>query len=135
MTDLLTLATTMLGNFRTIRIPSPDDCLPRRPTHLDWWQVAKARIAARRTAHAYRDEVRAALVRLGHRRVLDNLEPDPEGGWRLHLFLGDDAAVSVLEEIANELCVLGDPLTLDPEEFVREQLGDWIERGIIQPDE
>ena len=132
MTDLLTLAAKMLANFRTIRIPSSEDGLQ---THSDFWQAAKARMADRRAAYAYRDELRAAMVEHGHRRFFDHLEPDPEGGWRLHLFFADHAAASLLDEIGEELCLLGDPVALDPEECVRERLGDWIVRGIIQPDE
>ena len=135
MTDLLTLATTLLTNFRTIRLPRSGDCLPRSATHSGWWQAAKARIADRRAAYAYRDELRAALFDHGHRRFFDHLEPDTEAGWRLHLFFADDAAVALLDEIGGELCVLGDPVALDPEECVRERLGDWIARGIIEPDE
>jgi hypothetical protein len=130
MTDLLILATKMLANFRTIRIACSEDS----SNYSDWWQAAKARRADRRVGYAYRDALRAALVEHGHRRFFDHLEPDPDGGWRLHLFLIDDAAVSLLDEITGELCLPGDPVALNPEDLVREQLGDWIERGIIRPD-
>lgn len=134
MSDLQTLAAKMLTNFRTSHLCS-EDGLPRSQTHSDWWQAAKARIAYRRAVRAFRDELRADLIEHGHHQFFDHLEPDPEGGWRLHIFLADDAAASLLDEIGGELCVMGDPVALDPEERVRECLGDWIERGIIQPDE
>ena len=135
MTDLLTLAAKMLANFRTIRIPRSEDSSPRPQTHSDFWQAAKARMADRRAVYAYRDELRATLIEHGHRRFFDRLEADPEGGWRLHLFFADDDAASLLDEIGGKLCVMGDPVALDPEECVRERLGYWIDRGIIQPDE
>jgi hypothetical protein len=135
MTDLLTLLSDMTVNFRTIRIPCSENSLPRPQTHSDWWQAAKTRIADRRAAYAYRDELRAALIEHGHRRFFCHLEPDPESGWRLHLFFADHAAASLLDEIGGELCVMGDPVAFDPKECVRECLGNWIERGIIQPDE
>ena len=92
-------------------------------------------MADRRAVYAYRDELRAALVEHGHHQFFDDLEPDPEDGWRLHLFFADDVAASLLDEMSGELCVMGDPVALDPEECVRKHLCNWIERGIIQPDE
>ena len=94
MTDLLTLSTKMLANFRTIRIPCSEDSLPRSPTLSDWRQSASARMADRRAVRAFRDELRAALIKHGYRRFFDDLEADPEGGWRLHFFVADDAAAS-----------------------------------------
>ena len=49
--------------------------------------------------------------------------------------LADDAAASLLDQIGGEFCVPGDPVALDPEECVRERLGEWIERGVIEPEE
>ena len=92
-------------------------------------------MADRRAVRSFRDELRAALIKHGYHRFFDDLEADPEGGWRLHLFLADDAAASLLDQIGGEFCVPGDPVALDPEECVRERLGEWIERGVIEPEE
>jgi hypothetical protein len=135
MSDLQTFAAKMLANFRTLHILCSEDGLLRPQAHSGFWQAAKARIADPRAVRAFRDELRAELIEHGHHRFFDHLEPDPLGGWRLHLFFIDDAAASLVDAIGGERCVMGDPVALDPEEFVFERLGDWIERGIIQPDE
>jgi hypothetical protein len=118
MTDLTALAATLLANFRTFRIPAPDD--HQRPSD-DWWMTAKARRAEKRAAYACRDRLRRELTDHGH-RFLDRLEADPDGGWRLHIFVADDYAVGVLDTITQGACGPGDPVTLDPEEFISEQL-------------
>jgi hypothetical protein len=97
MTDLATLAADLLANFRTIRIP-PSERPVGQPT--DWWDRAKARQAAHRAIHDHRDRLRQGLVRHGYRCFLDRMEPDPEGGWRLHFFVSDDAALPLLDELA-----------------------------------
>jgi hypothetical protein len=53
---------------------------------------------------------------------LDRLEADPDGGWRLHIFVADASAVALLDTISQGACGPGDPVTLDPEEFIAEQL-------------
>ena len=122
MTDLLTLAATLLANFRTIRFPSEDR--PRQPARPqpDWLQLAKARLADRRVAYAYRDRIRRELVAHGYQRFLHHLEPDPEGGWRLHIFAADADAMLLLDRIADGQVGPGDPVDLDPEEFIKERL-------------
>jgi hypothetical protein len=50
------------------------------------------------------------------------LEPDPDGGWRLHLFVSEHAAMHLLDEITGGRCGAGDPASFDPEEFVLVQL-------------
>ncbi len=90
MTDLAALAATLLANFRTVRIPASER--PEGPP-TDWWAMAKARRADSRAAYASRDRLRRLLVEHGHHRFLHHMEPDPEGGWRLHFFVADDAAL------------------------------------------
>ena len=134
MSDLQTLARCLLANFRTIRLPA--DALPARPNlqPSDWWAMAKARRAEKRMLYDLRDRLRRALIQHRH-RFIDCREPDPEGGWRLHIFVLDENALALLDGIADRRCAPGDPVDFDPEEFVIERLREWIERGIIQPDE
>ena len=120
MTDFPSLAATLLANFRTIRFPATEECFPRSSTHRDWWSAAKARHADRQTVYDYRDRLRNALIAHGHREFLDRMEPDPDGGWRLHLFVADDAAMHLLGEITEGRCDPGDPASFDPEEFVHD---------------
>ena len=117
MTDLALLATKLLTNFRTIRIPAKNE----EPSPSgDWWGAVKARRAEKREVYAYRD--------------LHHLEPEQDGGWRLHFLFADDSATSLLDEITEGRSRAGDPANFDPEEFVRERLGDWVEQGIVRPD-
>jgi hypothetical protein len=131
MTDLPTLAATLLANYRTIRVPasgdhskaSEDHCgQPTRPPP-DWFQTVKARRAARRAAEIYRCHLRRELVEHGYHRFFHHLEADPEGGWRLHFFVADEPALSILADINEGQCGPGDPVDFDPEQFVTEHLG------------
>ena len=54
------------------------------------------------------------------------MEPDPEGGWRLHIFVADKAALSLLDELTEWECGPGDPVSFDPEEFVAGDLRDLL---------
>jgi hypothetical protein len=130
MTDLASLAAALLANFRTVVIPGQRD----NPDPSDWWGAVKARRAEKHAVYAYRDHIRDELVRHGHHRFLQHLEPDPEDGWRLHVFVADDLALALLDQITEGQSGTGDPVSFDPEEFVRAQLCDRTERGIVQPD-
>jgi hypothetical protein len=118
ITDLTALAAALLANFRTVRVPPPDDL--QRPSD-DWWAAAKARRAEKRAAYACRDRLRRELTDHGH-PFLDRLEADPDGGWRLHILVADEAAVALLDTISQDACGPGDPVTFDPEEFISEKL-------------
>jgi hypothetical protein len=118
ITDLTALAAVLLANFRTVRIPAPDGL--QRPSD-DWWVTAKALRAEKRAAYACRDRLRRELTDHSH-PLSDCLEADPDGGWRLHIFVADEAAVALLDTITQDACGPGDPVTLDPEEFISEQL-------------
>jgi hypothetical protein len=52
------------------------------------------------------------------------MESDPEGGWRLHIFVADEAALTLLDELAEWECGPGDAVSFDPEEFVAGRLRD-----------
>jgi hypothetical protein len=123
--DTAALMATLLANFRTIRFAPTEECLPRSSTHRDWWRAAKARHADRQAVYDYRARLRKALIAHGHRQFLDRVEIDPDGGWRLHLFVADDAAMHLLGEITEGRCDLGDPASFDPEEFVTTQIEEW----------
>jgi hypothetical protein len=118
------LAAALLANFRTIRFPSSENRSTQSTGHSDWWATAKARRADRLAIDAYRHQLRRQLAQSGHHRFLDHLEPDPaEGGWRLHVFVADDHALSILADI--NACGVGDPVDFDPEEFVAQRLSGW----------
>jgi hypothetical protein len=71
--------------------------------------------------YAWRDRFRRELTDHGH-PFLDCLEADPAGGWRLHIFVADEPAVALLDTITKDTCSPRNPVTLDPEEFIAEQL-------------
>jgi hypothetical protein len=125
MTDLADLAADLLANFHTVRIPASE----RREDHADWWTRAKARQVERRAAYAARDRLRQGLVKHGYRCFLDRMEPDPDGGWRLHFFVPDDAALPLLDELTEGTVGHGDPMSFDPEEFVLEGIRYLIENN------
>src|ERR1700722_483278 len=122
MTDLPMRAASLFANFRTIRFPMTEECVPRSPTHWEWWRAAKAEYTAAQTVHDYRQRLRLDLITHGLRLSLDHVEPDPDGGWRLHIFVADAAAVLLLNGITDERCGAGDPASFNPEEFIRTQL-------------
>ena len=124
MTDLAALADTLLANFRTIRIPSSER-LEGQAT--GWWAMAKTRRAESRAAYEYRDRLRRLLVEHGHHRFLHHLEPDPEGGWRLHIFLSEDAAAALLDELIEDACGPGDAVSFNAKKFVLERIRHLIE--------
>jgi hypothetical protein len=121
MNDLQTLARRLLANFRTIRLPP--EAPPERPNLQppDWWAMAKARRAEKRVLYTLRDDIRRVLDRHRH-RFIDCLEPDPEGGWRLHIFVLDQDALALLDSIDGRECEPGEPVDFDPEKFVNERL-------------
>jgi hypothetical protein len=128
MTDLPTLAATLLANFRTIRFPPTEEYFPRSQAHWDWWQAAKVRRADRQAVYDYRQRIRYELIEHGHHQFLDHVEFGPDGGRRLHVFAADDAAMLLLERITEGRCGAGDPANFNPDEFVQEQL----EEGALQ---
>ena len=67
--------------------------------------MVKARRADHRAAYACRDRLCQVLVEHGHHRFLHHLEPDPEGGWRLHFFVADDAGLALLDELTEGMSV------------------------------
>ena len=90
--------------------------------------MAKARRSEERVLYDVRDRLRRALIHHRH-RFIDHLEPDPEDGWRIHVFALDEDALALLDGIDGRRCEPGDPVDFDPEEFVIERLRevDWPE--------
>ena len=56
-------------------------------------------------------------------------EPDPEDGWRIHVFVLDEAVLVLLDGIDGLRCEPGDPVDFDPEKFAIERLREleWFE--------
>ena len=129
MTDIQALAAALLANFRTIHFQPSEECFPRSQAHWDWWQAAKVRRADRQAVYDYRQRLRYELIAHGHHQFLDHVELGPDGGWRLHLFVADDAAMLLLDRITEGRCGSGDPASFNPEELVQEQL----EENAVQP--
>jgi hypothetical protein len=128
MSDLQTLARHLLANFRTIRLPAETPPVQPDSQPPDWWAMAKARRAEKRVFYNLRDDIRRVLNQHRH-RFIDCQEPDPDGGWRFHVFVLDDNALALLDGIDDRRCEPGDPVDFDPEEFVIERLREleWFE--------
>ena len=122
-TGTMTLTDTLIANFRTIRFPASDDhSTPPSTTAPAWLATAKARCADRLAVDTYRKRLHLELVAHGYRLFLDHLEPDPAGGWALHIFIADDHALSIVADISEGRFGPGDPVDFDPEEFVTDHL-------------
>ena len=121
MSDLQTLADTC---WRTSTPSgSPPRCPLSRPNlqPCDWWAMAKARRAEKRVLYEFRDRLRRVLIQHRH-RFIDCQEPDPEGGWRLHIFVLDEDALPLLDGIDGRRCEVRRSGDFDPEQFVIERL-------------
>ena len=126
MTDLVVLAATMLANFVTVRFSR----------NAEMWRVLDEdlsfEVRIRCLNHAlrgellsvgcYRHGLRLGLVRHGHSQFLDYVEGDPSGGWRIHLFLCDASAISIIPLITEGDVGPGDPVRFDPRQFVQRRL-------------
>jgi hypothetical protein len=128
MNDFQTIVRRLLTNFRTIRLPPGEP--PERPNLQppDWWAMAKARRGEKRMLYDLRDRLRRTLTKHRH-RFIDCLEPDPEGGWRLHIFVLDRDALALLDGIDGRECEPGEPVDFEPDKFVIERLRElgWFE--------
>jgi hypothetical protein len=119
MTDLLTLAATLLSNFATIRLPRCERLwtgpvsVPSLDRHCKVLEI---------TLGCNRQYLRQRLLDDGHRAFFDRLEGGGPDGWRLHFFCLDQSAIAVLYDAGLGECGPGDPVTLDPEEFVIRRL-------------
>jgi hypothetical protein len=119
MTDLPTLAATLLSNFATIRL--------RRREKLLTWPVSVLPLdlhckVLEITLGCNRQYLRQRLLDDGHRAFFDRLEGDGLDGWRLHFFCLDPSAIPVLHNAGVGKCGPGDPVTLNPEKFIARRL-------------
>jgi hypothetical protein len=126
MNELVLLAAAMLANFVTVQF--------RRNAAM--WGVLDEDLSfgvrIRCLNHAlrgellsvgcYRHGLRLGLVRHGHSQFLDYVEGDPAGGWRIHLFLRDAGAISIIALFTEGDMGPGDPVHFDPRQFVQRRL-------------
>jgi hypothetical protein len=116
--DLADLHEALTANFRTVRIPAPE---PDPPTGRSIFAKLHARRAAWRVVQEAKDDILRRLAERKH-RFFSRLEEDPAGDGRLHVFVVDERALADLKEIAGDACGPGDPIKLDPDEFIRDRL-------------
>ena len=116
MTDLPTLAATLLTNFATIRL--------RRCERLWTWAVEDPsarpllQVATDYAARSKlilgcnRQYLRQRLLDDGHRAFFDRLEGDGPHGWRLHFFCLDPSAIAVLYDAGLGECGPGETVSV-----------------------
>jgi hypothetical protein len=122
MSDLPTLAATLLANFVTVRIPrlvglwtSPVAVpWPRHRPSLLPIAIAGESLILR----CHRQSLHYRLLEEGHRAFFDRVEGGGPEGWRLHYFCLDPSTLSVLRDIGVGKVDPGDPVRFDPEAFV-----------------
>ena len=119
MTNLSTLAATLLTNFATIRLPTCE--------RLWTWPVSDRSLdlqckVLEITLGCNRLYLRQRLLDDGYRAFFDRLEGDGPHGWRLHFFCLDRSAVTALHDADPGECGPGEPVRFDAEEFVIRRL-------------
>jgi hypothetical protein len=121
--DLDATADLLLANFHTIRFPrlGPEWSLQKLYPEPERREIDLGIEADQRFCVMHRDRMRLTLWNAGHCRFFDRIEGWLTGGWRIHLFLAEPEAVSVIDPAGGVLSA-GDPIRLDPAAFVRRQL-------------
>jgi hypothetical protein len=135
MTELPTIAATLLANFATVRIPRcerlwtwpVDDPSPRLRTRL----LANALTGETLIGSCYRQCVRGHLLEAGYRAFFDRIEGGGTDGWRLHFFCLDPSAIQLLHDIPVGQCGPGDPVSFDAEKFVMHHLRRLQRQGLL----
>jgi hypothetical protein len=126
MTDLPTLAATMIANFATVRIPSYEglwtDPVSELPLEAHCRSQAIVLKGDRLVADCHRHLLRQRLLDDGHRAFFDRIEGGGPDGWRLYFFCLDPSAVTALHAAGVGECGPGDPANFDAEEFVIQRL-------------
>ena len=116
------LIPTLLANFVTVRFPRSEGVWTileqDLPDDLRFACLGHALRAETLAAGCRRIALREGLRQYGHQQVLDRLEGDPAGTWRLHLFLPAREAIDVLPVLTDGRISPGDPLAFDPEAYV-----------------
>ena len=116
------LVARLLANFVTVRFPRTEVVWTileeEMPCDLRFTCLGHALQAETLAAGCRRTALRAGLWQRGYHQVLDRLEGEPAGTWRIHLFLPTREAIDVLSELTDGRISPGDPLAFDPEPFV-----------------
>jgi hypothetical protein len=126
MTDLPTLAATLITNFASILVPrcerlwSWPDTRSSLRRHIKSLSIALA--GERLIADCHRHVLRQRLLDAGHRAFFDRIEGGGPEGWRLHFFCLDPSAVVLLCGAGLGGCGPGDPKSFNAEEFVMRRL-------------
>jgi hypothetical protein len=133
MTDLSTLAGTLLTNFTTVRLrrceqlwtwPVPD---PSLRLHCKLLQITLR--CQMLTLRCNRQYLRQRLLDDGYRAFFDQLEGDGPDGWRLHFFCLDPSAAAILYDAGLGECSPCAPVSLVPVEFVMSRLSQLDQCG------
>jgi hypothetical protein len=126
MSDLPTLAATLLANFATVRIPRYEG---RRTSPVaDPWPRLRGKLRASTVAaetliiRCHRQCLQHQLLEQGHCAFFDRMEGGGPDEWRLHFFCLYPSALSVLRDVGVGEFGRGDPATFDPEAFVLRRL-------------
>jgi hypothetical protein len=126
MTDLTTLAATLLTNFATIRLRRCEQLwtrpVPDPPLQLYCKLLQIALRGQNLILSCNRQYLRQRLLDDGCRAFLDRLEGDGPHGWRLHFFCLDPQAIAVLYDAGLGECGPGETVRFDAEEFVMHRL-------------
>ena len=126
MSDLMTLAATLLANFATVRIPRYDALWtfpvadPRPKLRPNLMSIAVAGESLILGCH--RQWLHHRLLEKGHGAFFDRVEGGGPDGWRLHFFCLDPSAPSVLQDAGVGGFGPGDPARFDAEAFVLRRL-------------
>jgi hypothetical protein len=126
MSDLPTLAATLLANIATVRIPRYEG-LWTLPIAAQWPRLRPSLLSIAAAGESlilgcYRQWLHSCLLEQGHHAFFDRVEGGGPAGWRLHFFCLDPSALSVLRNVCVGECRPGDPATFDPEAFVLRRL-------------
>jgi hypothetical protein len=137
MRDLPTLAATLLANFVTISMPLYEPRWAEPRPELSVEANYRSRADALRVEHliarCHRQHLQILLLEDGHGAFLDFIEYDGLNGWRLHFFCIDTSAVAVLKAANIGILGEGDPIRLDPQQFVLHQLHELDRAGCLAP--
>jgi hypothetical protein len=134
MSNLQTLAATLLTNFATVRIPrceslwisSVPNPSPKHRIRL----LSRALAGETLIMSCHRQHLRYRLLEPGHRAFFDRIEGGGPDGWRFHFFCLDQTAVSVLYNIGVGECGTGNAVTFDPRAVKCSQLKHQLARAL-----
>ena len=133
MSDLQTLAATLLANFATVRIPRCESLwissVPNPSPKHRYRLLSRALAGETLIMNCHRQHLRYRLLEPGHHAFFDRIEGGGPDGWRFHFFCLDQTAVSVLYNIGVGECGPGNAVTFDPEQFVMHRLSQLERTG------